>query len=71
MTEINNRTNNEESFQKKPNVKNHVKSLSLNAISSRKSLFVGTGLGLRKDEMIKYPPKGSAKTILKNILNDY
>ena len=71
MTEINNRTNNEKSFQKKPNVKNHVKSLSLNAISSQKSLFVGTGLGLRKDEMIKYPPKGSAKLILKNILNDY
>ena len=71
MTEINNRNNSEKSFQKKLNVKNYEKSSSLNAISSQKSLFVGTGLGLRKDEMIKYSPKGSAKSILKNILNDF
>ena len=62
----------EKSYQKQTNIKNNInQSLSLDMLSSQKSLFVGTGLGLRKNQMIKYSPKGSAKSILKNILNDH
>ena len=61
----------EKSYQKQTNIKNNInQSLSLDMLSSQKSLFVGTGLGLRKNQMIKYSPKGSAKSMLKNILND-
>mmetsp|Transcript_34892 Transcript_34892/g.33183 ORF Transcript_34892/g.33183 Transcript_34892/m.33183 type:complete len:457 (-) Transcript_34892:155-1525(-) len=52
--------------------KSKAKSAGLSSLSSsRRSLFTGSGLGLRQDVVPEFNPQGSTKQVLKKIMKDF
>ena len=47
------------------------RNLTHDTFTSHRSLFVGVGLGLKKENLPEFNPQGSAKSVLKNIMKNF